>query len=94
MTRLAVLAATAALAACATSSTGEGQSAGMCDAAKVQSAVGKSYTAELGAQVRQASGARSLREIRPGQAVTMDYRPDRLNVEMDAGNVIIRISCG
>ena len=35
-----------------------------------------------------------VRVIKPGQAVTMDYRGDRLNVEVDAHNAIVRITCG
>lgn len=66
----------------------------MCDATRVQDALGKSYTVELGAELQQASGSRTMRAISPGQAVTMDYRPDRLNVEMDDTDKITRISCG
>lgn len=38
--------------------------------------------------------AQATRVIAPGMAVTMDHRPDRLNVEHDAGSVITRIYCG
>lgn len=34
-----------------------------------------------------------VRIIRPGMAVTMDYRPDRLNIEVDASGRIIRVHC-
>lgn len=34
-----------------------------------------------------------VRIIRPGMAVTMDYRPDRLNIEIDAANTIARVWC-
>nr|WP_284040697.1 I78 family peptidase inhibitor [Phaeovulum sp. NW3] len=34
-----------------------------------------------------------VRVIRPGMAVTMDYRPDRLNIEIDARNRIARVHC-
>ena len=37
---------------------------------------------------------RGTRIIRPGMAVTMDYSPDRLNIEIDAHEIIIRITCG
>jgi len=36
----------------------------------------------------------ATRIIRPGEAVTMDYSPDRLDIELDAIARIIRISCG
>ena len=35
-----------------------------------------------------------LRIIRPGMAVTMDYSPNRLNIELDAAGTIIRVHCG
>jgi hypothetical protein len=35
-----------------------------------------------------------LRTVRPGEAVTMDYRIDRLTVEIDAQGKIIRASIG
>ncbi len=35
-----------------------------------------------------------LRTVRPGEAVTMDYRIDRLTVEVDAQGKIIRASIG
>lgn len=35
-----------------------------------------------------------VRIIRPGMAVTMDYRLDRLNIEIDENETIIRLRCG
>jgi len=35
-----------------------------------------------------------MRVIRPGDAVTLDYRPDRLNVRLDDDDVISEIGCG
>ena len=34
-----------------------------------------------------------VRVIRPGQAVTMDFRPERINFNVSAGNRITSISC-
>lgn len=34
------------------------------------------------------------RIIPPGTAVTQDFRPDRLNIDVDAGGRITRIWCG
>lgn len=39
-------------------------------------------------------GERNIRVIRPGDAVTMDYRPDRLNVELSEQGTITRLRCG
>ncbi len=35
-----------------------------------------------------------VRIIQPGMAVTMDYNPTRLNIEIDESGEIFRISCG
>jgi hypothetical protein len=39
-------------------------------------------------------GAGAVRVIRPGQAVTMDYNPRRINFELDGANRIVRVFCG
>lgn len=67
---------------------------GSCDAAKAQSFVGEPESAEIAEQARQKSGARTVRWLRPGQIVTMEYRDDRLNLELDAEGKIIAIRCG
>ncbi len=36
----------------------------------------------------------NARIIKPGQAVTLDFRPDRINFELDARGVIRRVYCG
>ena len=59
-----------------------------CGAEELQSFVGEPVTALSDSVVADA------RVIRPGDAVTMDYRPDRLNVYLDADDVIERIVCG
>jgi Peptidase inhibitor I78 family len=51
----------------------------------------------VGAPVRllPANGAWSaLRIIRPGDMVTMDYSPTRLNVRVNAMDIILSLSCG
>jgi hypothetical protein len=37
---------------------------------------------------------RAVRHIRPDTQVTMDYRPDRVNIEIDEGGIIRRLRCG
>ena len=67
---------------------------GPCDSSRLGDLVGRAPTQELGAEAMRRSGARSLRWIRPGDAVTMDYRPDRLNVRLDASHRVEGFSCG
>src|SRR5690554_6490763 len=52
-----------------------------CDADAAQSLIG--HEASEATVAKAAAGATgTVRVIRPGQAVTMDYRADRLNVEV------------
>jgi hypothetical protein len=51
----------------------------------------------VGAPVRllPANGAWSaLRIIRPGEMVTMDYSPTRLNVRVNTMDIILSLNCG
>ena len=68
--------------------------AGTCTTSGLQDLAGQAATSELGAEALRRSGARTLRWIRPGDAVTMDYREDRLNVHLDAENRVERFQCG
>ena len=65
-----------------------------CNAAAAQRLVGQTATARLGAEALRLTGASTIRWIPPGTAVTMDYRPDRLNIETDANNRVTAIRCG
>lgn len=65
-----------------------------CNAEAAQSFVGKEASQSTVAEAKAAAGANDMRVIEPGQPVTMDYRVDRLNVDVDEGNVIARIHCG
>lgn len=67
---------------------------GSCDAAKAQSFIGEPESAAIAEQARQKSGASTVRWLRPGQIVTMEYRDDRLNLELDAQGKITAIRCG
>ena len=67
---------------------------GRCDAAPVSWAVGQKGDEQVMKKVWQQSGAGLIRPITSGQAVTMDFRHDRINVHLDAGNIITRLDCG
>jgi uncharacterized protein involved in copper resistance len=55
--------------------------------------IGKSYEEAKG-DIEAGEGVAAIRVIRPDQAVTQDFRPDRLNVELDAEDNITRVYCG
>ena len=90
------LAAGALLASgCATATPpAEAGAGGKCDAAKAQALIGRSRSAETGAEALRLSGARALRWIAPGTMVTMDYREDRLNLRVDPEGKVMRTDCG
>jgi len=46
------------------------------------------------ASIRAAIGHGRIRTIRPGDAVTMDFRPERLNIEIGGSGRIERFRCG
>ncbi len=68
--------------------------AGQCNADAVQWAVGQEGNETNVNRVWRESGAGLMRPIGPNQAVTMDYRADRVNVTLDKDNRITRVSCG
>jgi hypothetical protein len=67
---------------------------GTCKAEGLGWAVGQAATQETMGRIWRESGAGLIRPIAPGQAVTRDYRRDRVNVHVDDGNVITGIDCG
>ncbi len=79
------------LAACATVPV---EGSGLCRTDGLNDLIGRAATSELGAEAMRRSGAERLRWIRPGDAVTMDYREDRLNVNLDSQNRVESLNCG
>ncbi|SFP89688.1 I78 family peptidase inhibitor [Pseudomonas borbori] len=65
-----------------------------CRAEAVPGLLGKLATAERVEMAREQTGAKSVRVLAPGDAATMDYNPQRLNIEIDEAELIQRISCG
>ena len=67
---------------------------GECRITGLADLVGRPATAELGREAMRRSAATSLRWMRPGGVVTMEYRPGRLNVRLDGQNRVSRFVCG
>ena len=90
MKRSVVLALALALAACVPQEPDTTPDpAQVCGAAGFQGLIGQPDSALAGLTLPQ-----ETRIIRPGMAVTMDFRETRLNIETDAEKRISRIYCG
>lgn len=90
------LSACAATPADASSSTPAGNPTAMScstDAVKA-SFIGKRATPDVVEQARKASNANNVRVIPPDTMVTADHREDRLNIDVDANQVITGLRCG
>ncbi|MEA1071326.1 I78 family peptidase inhibitor [Sphingomonas sp. LY160] len=85
------------LAACTTNMTDPpvaGDPAALCRGDGLASYVGQPATQDLGARMLRETGARTIRWVPKGGMVTMDFRGDRLTVQLDEANRVERASCG
>ena len=64
-----------------------------CNSAKAAQFVGQKLDDALLARVKAAVGHDTIRVIRPNQPVTMDFREDRLNLDLDANDIVTRVHC-
>lgn len=69
-------------------------SASQCDPEKLTGLTGQTATEAVIQKAVKDSGARHARVLKPGMAMTMDFREDRLSIEVDAQNRIVRANCG
>lgn len=65
-----------------------------CGAGKLGSYLNQPAAVDTMAKIRLTIGHDRIRTINPGDAVTMDFRPDRLNVEIGEDGRIKRLRCG
>lgn len=94
MIRLASALLALPLIACAAQPVPQDRLGVQCNADRVQPLVGREATPDVVARARDRSGARTVRLIKPGDAVTMDFRSDRLNLDLDSVNTITAARCG
>lgn len=64
-----------------------------CDAAPVQSALGQVVTDALVEELKRRSNARVVRVLAQGEGATLDYRTDRLTIQLDGERRIADIRC-
>ncbi|MFR0672114.1 I78 family peptidase inhibitor [Enterobacterales bacterium AW_CKDN230030176-1A_HGKHYDSX7] len=67
---------------------------GRCSAAGADFAMGKAASAVLLEQARKASGAQYARILKPDDLVTLEYRSERLNLNVDRQGRVTRVNCG
>lgn len=65
-----------------------------CGAAGLGRYLNVSPTGEMKSAIASAAGDRRIRYIAPGDAVTMDFSPSRLNAELGEDGRIKRFRCG
>ncbi|KRW96289.1 hypothetical protein AQY21_09960 [Paracoccus sp. MKU1] len=85
--------ATVTLAACEEGTQQAETASGVCRPEAAEALAGRDRLTD--AQAMELTGATVVRQIQPGQGVTMDYRQERVTVETDpATGKILRASCG
>ncbi|MBN8814790.1 MAG: hypothetical protein J0J06_05005 [Sphingomonas sp.] len=82
------------LLACAPQPPLPGPAGKACSTARLGKLTGKVATVGLANEALKRSGATTSRAIGPGDAVTMDYRADRLNIHLDAKGNVDHFTCG
>lgn len=65
-----------------------------CDVSDVKALIGQIYDEALATRAKEMTGATIVRTMRPGQMVSMDFREDRLTLELDAAGKVVKASCG
>ncbi|WP_397378080.1 I78 family peptidase inhibitor [Pseudomonas sp.] len=93
---LSVLTLLTLLAGCSSQPTAEqaAEISGACNVDTIRGVLGQTANAKRIEQVQQQANANTLRVLAPGDVATMDYNPQRLNIDIDESEVIIRLSCG
>ena len=67
---------------------------GSCDHTKAQWTIGQAASDELLERARVSAGADSARFLRPNQVVTLEFVGGRLNLNLDARDVVRSAVCG
>ncbi|MEO8388664.1 I78 family peptidase inhibitor [Polaromonas sp.] len=69
-------------------------SSGRCNAAPAQFTLGRNANAALEDEARTRAGAKTVRVLKPGQIVTMEFNAERLSLTVDDAGRVTRVSCG
>jgi hypothetical protein len=66
----------------------------MCDAQPVQKLIGTKLTPAITEQAQKDSTSNRTRVLRPGEVMTMEYNPNRLNLILDKQDALTALRCG
>jgi hypothetical protein len=91
---LPVAALSLVLAACATPIPPTNISPAACNAEAARWAIGRAPDEATVERARTETGSKSVRVLKPGTAATMDFRPDRLNIDVNDRGAITGLRCG
>jgi len=64
-----------------------------CGAGQLGAYIGQPASEQVLALIRQWRGDNPIRVLKPGSAMTMDYRPGRLNILLDENDRIKEFKC-
>ena len=64
-----------------------------CDHRNAQWAIGQAASSQLLEKARAAAGAQTARFLRLGEPTTLEYRFGRLNLSLDAQDIVRRVEC-
>lgn len=65
-----------------------------CTSDSTDWAIGQQASAEVVQRIQRETGSQHVRVIKPGQMVTMDYNPNRVNIDVNDRNEVIAVRCG
>lgn len=72
----------------------QAESAAECRSGPAEALVGERYRRGVPSEAKRLSGARAVRVVWPGEATTLEFRPDRLTVRVDRRRRITAVRCG
>jgi hypothetical protein len=66
----------------------------MCDAQSVQNLIGTQLTSSVENQIKEKSSSSKTRVLKPGEVMTMEYDPRRINLILDQQGALTALRCG
>jgi hypothetical protein len=65
-----------------------------CDAQRAGFVIGDEATTATVQRATSAAGASTSRVVHPGEAITMEFAPDRLTIRVNQQNRVVNLTCG